>query len=94
MASSSRAKVSLSVIQSVRDYVARMANDVNGMKVLVMDAETTGIVSMVYTQTQILQVRMREWRRARHPVPSASRPPAAARLSHNFFSRRLSVFAA
>ena len=26
-------------------------------KVLVMDAETTGIVSMVYTQTQILQVR-------------------------------------
>ena len=94
MASSSRAKVSLSVIQSVRDYVARMANDVNGMKVLVMDAETTGIVSMVYTQTQILQVRMREWRRARRPVPSASRPPAAVRLSHKFFSCRLSVFAA
>ena len=34
-----------------------MASDVSGMKVLVMDAETTGIVSMVYTQTQILQVR-------------------------------------
>ena len=32
-----------------------MCTDVSGMKVLVMDAETTGIVSMVYTQTQILQ---------------------------------------
>jgi len=39
----------------VRDYVSRMASDVSGMKVLVMDAETTGFVSMVYTQTQILQ---------------------------------------
>ena len=62
MASSSRVgapKVSLSVIQTVRDYVTKMASDpiVSGMKVLVMDTETTGIVSMVYTQTQILQVR-------------------------------------
>ena len=43
------------MIHAVRDYVSRMASDVSGMKVLVMDAETTGIVSMVYTQTQILQ---------------------------------------
>ena len=56
MASSSSARpVALSCIQSVRDYVSKMAADVTGMKVLVMDAETTGIVSMVYTQTQILQ---------------------------------------
>ena len=55
MASTSRGKNSLSLIQSVRDYVSRMASDVSGMKVLVMDAETTGMVSMVYTQTQILQ---------------------------------------
>ena len=48
-------KPTVSCIQSVRDYVSRMASDVSGMKVLVMDAETTGIVSMVYTQTQILQ---------------------------------------
>ena len=54
MASTSRGKNSLSLIQSVRDYVSRMASDVSGMKVLVMDAETTGMVSMVYTQTQIL----------------------------------------
>ena len=62
-ASSSRVggpKVTLSVIQSVRDYVSKMASDVSGMKVLVMDAETTGIVSMVYTQTQILQARARQ----------------------------------
>ena len=47
--------MALSSISSVRDYISRMASDVTGMKVLVMDAETTGIVSMVYTQTQILQ---------------------------------------
>jgi len=35
--------------------VARMVTDVAGMKVLIMDQETTGIVSMVYTKTQILQ---------------------------------------
>jgi vacuolar protein sorting-associated protein 45 len=43
------------LIDVVRDYVAHMVTNVNGMKVLVMDAETTGVVSMVYTQTQILQ---------------------------------------
>ena len=56
MAASSRGG-KLSLISSVRDYVSRMASDVSGMKVLVLDAETTGIVSMVYTQTQILQAR-------------------------------------
>jgi len=45
------------MITAIRDYVTKMVTDVSGMKVLVMDAETTGIVSMVYTQTQILQVR-------------------------------------
>jgi len=61
MASSSAARSAakpvpgMSCIAAVRDYVTRMAKDVSGMKVLVMDAETTGFVSMVYTQTQILQ---------------------------------------
>ena len=54
-AASSSKRTGTSVVQSVRDYVSRMATDVSGMKVLVMDAETTGMVSMVYTQTQILQ---------------------------------------
>ena len=48
--------MTFSCISAVRDYVSKMSTDVSGMKVLVMDAETTGIVSMVYTQTQILQV--------------------------------------
>ena len=52
-----------SIIQALRDYVTKMVGEVSGMKVLVMDAETTGIVSMVYTQTQILQAS-----RVRHPV--------------------------
>ena len=53
MASSSVARSN--TIQTVRDYVTRMCTDVPGMKVLVMDAETTGVVSMVFTQTQVLQ---------------------------------------
>ena len=36
-----------SIIQALRDYVTKMVADVSGMKVLVMDSETTGIVSMV-----------------------------------------------
>lgn len=44
-----------SALKAVRDYVSRMCTEIHGMKVLVMDSETTGIVSMVYTQTQILQ---------------------------------------
>ena len=47
---------SMNMISSARDYISRMVTDVTGMKVLVMDKVTTGIVSMVYTQTQILQV--------------------------------------
>mmetsp|Transcript_13500 Transcript_13500/g.39861 ORF Transcript_13500/g.39861 Transcript_13500/m.39861 type:complete len:636 (+) Transcript_13500:81-1988(+) len=39
----------------VRQYVARVVAGVSGMKALVLDHETTGIVSMVYTQSQILQ---------------------------------------
>ena len=53
MASSSKP---LSMIAAVREYVSKMVTEVQGMKVLVMDSETTGIISMVYTQTQILQV--------------------------------------
>lgn len=45
----------LSVTKAARDYVSRMVTDVAGMKVLVMDSETTGFVSIVYTKTQILQ---------------------------------------
>ena len=71
----------------MRDYVSRMASDVTGMKVLVMDQETTGIVSMVYTQTQILQVpcavlcKLRSPRGALHRPRLIVRPLLLARAS-------------
>ena len=77
--SSARPKVTLSCIASVRDYVSKMATEVTGMKVLVMDAETTGIVSMVYTQTQILQVHARATPPAQHTRPVARQ---ITRLTH------------
>jgi hypothetical protein len=39
----------------VRSYVERMLRDVSGMKVLLLDAETTKIVSTVYSQSEILE---------------------------------------
>lgn len=41
--------------QVVREYVTRVVSSVHGMKTLVLDHETTAIVSMVCTQSQILQ---------------------------------------
>ena len=69
MTTRASASGNLSVVQAVRDYVCKMVTDVGGMKVLVMDSETTGIVSMVYTQTQILQA-------CTHPATMKA-PPAA-----------------
>ncbi|KAF6076319.1 vacuolar protein sorting 45-like protein [Phyllostomus discolor] len=46
----------MNVVFAVKQYVSKMIEDSGpGMKVLVMDKETTGIVSMVYTQSEILQ---------------------------------------
>jgi len=45
----------MNVIQAVQDYVSKMVESVPGMKVLIMDKETTGIVSLVYSQSQMLQ---------------------------------------
>jgi hypothetical protein len=39
----------------VRSYVERMLREVSGMKVLLLDAETTKIVSTVYSQSEILE---------------------------------------
>ena len=38
----------------VRYYIDKMLKDVRGMKVLLLDADTTRIVSLVYSQTEIL----------------------------------------
>ena len=39
----------------VRGYVERMLREVPGMKALLLDAETTQIVSTVYSQSEILE---------------------------------------
>ncbi|XP_020653920.2 vacuolar protein sorting-associated protein 45 isoform X1 [Pogona vitticeps] len=46
----------MNVVFAVKQYIAKMIEDSGaGMKVLLMDKETTGMVSMVYTQSEILQ---------------------------------------
>eukprot|EP01086_Lenisia_limosa_P009031 TRINITY_DN3202_c0_g1_i1.p1 TRINITY_DN3202_c0_g1~~TRINITY_DN3202_c0_g1_i1.p1 ORF type:complete len:542 (+),score=121.11 TRINITY_DN3202_c0_g1_i1:105-1730(+) len=45
----------LDVSKSVRDYFTKILSEVQGMKILLVDEETTGIISMVYTQSQILE---------------------------------------
>uniref|UniRef100_A0A8C4ZU69 Vacuolar protein sorting-associated protein 45 n=1 Tax=Gadus morhua TaxID=8049 RepID=A0A8C4ZU69_GADMO len=46
----------MNVTLAVKQYVTRMIEDSGpGMKVLLMDKDTTSIVSMVYTQSEILQ---------------------------------------
>lgn len=39
----------------LRYYIEKMLKDVNGMKVLVLDADTTQIVSTAYSQSEILE---------------------------------------
>ncbi|XP_065194664.1 vacuolar protein sorting-associated protein 45-like [Sycon ciliatum] len=46
----------MNVVQAVRQYISKMVQDSGaGMKVLLMDKETTGITSMVFAQSEILQ---------------------------------------
>ena len=44
----------MNCVQAVKDYLAHML-DVPGMKVLIMDSETTSTVSAVEGNTQILE---------------------------------------
>uniref|UniRef100_A0A8C3CQB6 Vacuolar protein sorting-associated protein 45 n=1 Tax=Cairina moschata TaxID=8855 RepID=A0A8C3CQB6_CAIMO len=51
-----RSRAKMNAVLAVKQYVAKMIEDSGpGMKVLLMDRETTGVVSMVYTQSEILQ---------------------------------------
>lgn len=46
----------MDAIVAVKQYITKMIDDAgSGMKVLLMDKDTTGIVSMVYAQSEILQ---------------------------------------
>lgn len=39
----------------IRFYIEKMLKDVKGMKALLLDSETTRIVSTVYSQSEILE---------------------------------------
>ncbi|KAJ3262487.1 vacuolar protein sorting-associated protein 45 [Boothiomyces macroporosus] len=42
-------------LKAIQAYINKMTNEVAGMKVLLLDQETTQIISVVYTQSQLLQ---------------------------------------
>lgn len=43
------------LVSAVRDYINRMLQDITGMKVLILDSQTVSIVSVVYSQSDLLQ---------------------------------------
>ncbi|XP_038680056.1 vacuolar protein sorting-associated protein 45 homolog isoform X1 [Tripterygium wilfordii] len=43
------------LVTAARDYVNRMLQDITGMKVLILDSQTVSIVSVVYSQSELLQ---------------------------------------
>ncbi|KAI3725638.1 hypothetical protein L1987_65429 [Smallanthus sonchifolius] len=43
------------LVISVRDYINRMLQDISGMKVLILDSQTVSAVSVVYSQSELLQ---------------------------------------
>ncbi|KAH0938643.1 hypothetical protein HID58_006104 [Brassica napus] len=45
----------MALVTSVRDYINRMLQDISGMKVLILDSETVSNVSIVYSQSELLQ---------------------------------------
>lgn len=45
----------MSIVEGVREYVKAMVDRITGMKVLILDSETVGIISMVFSQSEILE---------------------------------------
>lgn len=43
------------LISAVRDYISRMLQDISGMKVFILDSQTVSIVSVAYSQSELLQ---------------------------------------
>ncbi|KAL4556499.1 hypothetical protein LXL04_039154 [Taraxacum kok-saghyz] len=43
------------LVSSARDYINRMLQDISGMKVLILDSQTVSVVSVVYSQSELLQ---------------------------------------
>ncbi|KAM6567244.1 hypothetical protein CsatA_026372 [Cannabis sativa] len=47
--------VTMVLISTARDYVNWMLQDISGMKILILDSHTVSIVSVVYSQSRLLQ---------------------------------------
>lgn len=47
--------VMMSVVAGVKEYIQAMVDRIAGMKVLILDSETVGIISMVFSQSDILR---------------------------------------
>lgn len=45
----------LSIVAGMQEYIQAMVDRISGMKVLILDSETLGIISMVFSQSDILQ---------------------------------------
>nr|DAD39959.1 TPA_asm: hypothetical protein HUJ06_014282 [Nelumbo nucifera] len=43
------------LVSAVRDYINRMLQDISGMKVLLLDSYTVSVVSVAYSQSELLQ---------------------------------------
>ncbi|GLT29913.1 hypothetical protein SLA2020_047450 [Shorea laevis] len=43
------------LVAAVRDYINRVLQDISGMKVLILDSQTVCIVSVVHSQSELLQ---------------------------------------
>ncbi|KAK4747650.1 hypothetical protein SAY87_014236 [Trapa incisa] len=43
------------LVSAARDYINRMLQDISGMKVLVLDSQTVSVVSVAYTQSELLK---------------------------------------
>eukprot|EP00249_Psilotum_nudum_P018464 c26818_g1_i2 orf=120-1817(+) len=43
------------LVSAVRDYVTRMLSDIAGMKVLILDSQTVSIISVAFSQSELLQ---------------------------------------
>ncbi len=52
--------MSLNVIDAIRSYLDRVILDpkLSGMKALLLDEETTRIVSLIYSQTEVMQLSL------------------------------------
>ncbi|CAI9117273.1 OLC1v1018629C1 [Oldenlandia corymbosa var. corymbosa] len=43
------------LVNAVREYINRMFQDISGMKILILDSVTVSVVSVVYSQSELLQ---------------------------------------